>query len=336
MDTLPAPGRRTSTPPRRDTDPHGRRMAVGRRGRRTLVALAATALLLAACGGDDKAAYEDGGWASMPAPAPMPGMAPPDVAYETERAGAPVGSGVAGDRATDGRAVVRNASIELVVDDGAATIEAVTARTAEFGGHVASTGLSRAEDGTVSGSLMLRIPSDRLDEFVDVLDALARSVPYRSIDELDVTLELSDIEAQLVNLRAFETELRELLTEVRQREANVEGLVAVSDRLRQVRTEIDIVEGRRIQLADRVALSTVWVSVVPARSTTPVVGTWDLPGVVRDALAATVRLGQLAVEGAVWFALTVLPALVAALVLVLVVRAVVRRRRRRGSSADRG
>jgi len=303
----------------------------GRRpGRRAAVALAAASLLLVACGGDDKAAYEDGGWASMPAPAPaMPGGMP-DVGYEMDRVGAPPTAGVAGDRATDGRAVVRNASIELVVDDGASAIEAVTALTSDFGGHVASTALSREEDGTVSGSLVLRVPSDRLDAFVDELDALARSVPYRSVDEMDVTLELSDIDAQLANLRAFEDELRALLTEVREREGTVEGLLAVSDRLRQVRTEIDIVEGRRIQLADRVALSTVYVTVRQARSTTPVVGTWDLPAVVRDALAATVRLGQLAVEGVVWFVLTVLPALAAFAVVVLVVRGVRRRRRASG------
>jgi hypothetical protein len=325
MDTRPAPSR---SPLHHDRGHHDR----GAR-RRTILALALAVVLVAACGGDDQSAYEDGGWASMPAPAPaMPGAGMPEVGYEMDRVGAPPMSGVAGDRATDGRAVVRNASIELVVDDGASAVEAVIALTREYSGHIASTGLSREEDGTVSGSLVLRVPSDRLDAFVDDLDALARSVPFRSVDEQDVTLELSDIDAQLANLRAFENELRALLTEVREREGTagtVEGLVAVSDRLRQVRTEIDIVEGRRIQLADRVALSTVYVSVRQARSTTPVVGTWDLPAVVRDALATTVRLGQLAVEGVVWILLTIVPALAVLAVFVLVVRALRRRRRAR-------
>jgi len=106
----------------------------------------------------------------------------------------------------------------------------------------------------------------------------------------------------------------------------------VSDRLRQVRTEIDVIEGRRIQLADRVALSTVFVSVRQARSTTPVVGTWDVPAVVRDALAATVRLGQLAVEAVIWVVLTLVPAAAVLAVLVWTVRRV----RRRRASVDRG
>jgi hypothetical protein len=324
-----------ASPPRRTS----RRTSAPPRGpRRSILLIAALALAVAACSGSDDAAGDhsgtDGmGWATMPAPAPAPGMPSgmPDAGFEMDRADGSVGSGPAGElvagTTADGRAVVRNASIELVVDDGATAIAAVESQVAAFGGSVASATRSREEDGTVSGSLVLRVPAARLDELVDALDALARAVPFRTVDEVDVTLQLSDIEAQLTNLRAFEQELRALLTEAREREGTVEGLVAVSNSLRQVRTEIDLIEARRIQLADRVELSTVYVFVRQARSTTPVIGTWDLPAVVRDALAATVRLGQLAVEGAVWFALTVAPALAVVGVVGWSVRSVRRRRR---------
>jgi hypothetical protein len=295
----------------------------GRSGRSTALAALAVAVLLSACGGGDKS-FDDG-VSSAPMPAPAPAAPMPEVGFDMGRGGT-AGSPVAGDRVTGERAVVRNASIELVVDDGAAAIDAAEARAIALGGSVASGTRSRDEDGTVSGTLMLRVPSDRLDELVEALDALARSVPMRSIDEYDVTMQLSDIDAQLANLRAFEAELRALLTEVRQRDGTVEGLVAIADSLRQVRTEIDIIEARRIQLTDQVELSTVWVYIRQARSTTPVVGTWDLPAVVRDALAATVRLAQLAVEGVVWFVLTVVPALVVLALAVWVVRTLRRRR----------
>lgn len=284
------------------------------------------ALIAAACGGDADAGYDD--VSSMPMPAP----AMPDLAFDdgsgTKMSGefSPSVTSDVGGRADDVRAIVRNASIEIVVDDGAAAVAAVTALALLFDGNVANTALSRAEDGTVSGSLVLRVPAERLDDLVDALDELARSVPFRSVDEMDVTLELSDLDARLANLRAFENELRALLTEVRGRDGTVEGLVAVAAQLNAVRTEIDMFEGRRIQLADQVAMSTVYVSVRQARSTTPVVGTWDLPAVARDALAATVRLGQLVVEGVVWLLLTVVPALVALVVVVGAVRTVRRRR----------
>ena len=326
--SLPAPSAPGATCPPGSS---GRRPTGRWRG---LALLVAAGLLLAACGGDDATKGADDG---MSSPAPMPAPAAPSMSAD-EAGGARGGSGDTGsfmpvDTDDTGRAVIRNASIELVVDDGAAAIAQVTERVGAFGGHVSGSFLSRAEDGTVSGSLTLRVPADRLDELVDALDALARSVPYRSVDESDVTLQLSDLDARIANLRAFERELLELLTEVRERDGTVEGLVAVADRLREVRTEIDVIEGRRRQLADQVTLSTVYVSVQQARSTTPVIGTWDLPGVVRDALAATLRLGQLAVEGVVWLALTVLPALIAVLIAIRSVR-VVRRRRARRAAAD--
>jgi len=304
-----------------------------RRWRVTPAIVLTLAVLAAACGGGDDAASD--GISSMPSPAPAPAM--PDPAFgdgsgverDLERGfeTAPdAGTGAPGARPDDGRAIVRNASIGLVVDDGAAAIDAVAAQAIVFGGHVATTALSRAEDGTVSGTLTLRVPADRLDELVDALDELARSVPFRTVDELDVTLQLGDLDARLANLRAFEDELRALLTEVRERDGTVEGLVTVADRLREVRTEIDVLEGRRLQLSDQVAMSTVYVHVRQARSTTPVIGTWDLPAVVRDALAATVRLGQLVIEGAVWLLLTVVPALIVIAAVIGGVRTVRRRR----------
>ena len=320
----------------------GRRRPLGRgRLRRSAAGIVIAGLLLTACGGDDGSKATDG-VASSPAPMPEPGLAFPgergDVRDEVaadlpiSAPGAPDGP-LDGQDGQDGRAVIRNASIELIVDDGAAAIDRVAELAGDFGGYVAGTFLSRAEDGTVSGSLTLRVPSEELDALVAALDALARAVPFRSIDESDVTMQLSDLDARIANLRAFERELLELLTEVRQRDGTVEGLVTVADRLREVRTEIDVIEGRRRQLADQVALSTVYVSVQQARSTTPVIGTWDLPGVVRDALATTLRLGQLAVEGVVWLALTVLPALIVVLVAVRSVSLVRRRRAQRPDAA---
>jgi hypothetical protein len=319
----------TCTRTRRIGRPTGQGRSGGHPARTPALAAVVVALLLSGCGGSDKS--WDEGVSSAPMPAPAPAAPMPEVGFDMGRGGMG-GDPIAGDRIADERAVIRNASIELVVDDGAAAIDAAEARAIALGGSVASGTRSREEDGTVSGTLMLRVPSDRLEELVDALDALARSVPMRSIDELDVTMQLSDIDAQLANLRAFEAELRALLTEVRERDGTVEGLLAVSQTLRQVRTEIDMIEARRIQLTDQVAMSTVWVYVRQARSTTPVIGTWDLPAVVRDALAATVRLAQLVVEGVVWFVLTVVPALIVLALIVWSVRTL--RRRRSRDTAD--
>lgn len=299
---------------------------------RTATAVLAAAVLLAACGGADSAEES----ASIGMEAPMPAPAGPgyaeDMAAVEDMAVERAAEGPAPDAGApvDGRAVIRSAYLELVVDDGAATLAAATAIAEAAGGYVAGTSLARAEDGTVSGSMTLRVPEDRLDEVVEELDALARSVTTRSVDEYDVTDQLTDLDARLENLRAFETELRALLTEVRERGGSAEDLVAVADRLNQVRIEIDATEGWRRQLTDQVALSTVTVVFVPARAATPVAGGWDLPGVLRDAVAALVTVGRWLVTAAVWTLVVVLPVVLVAWLLRRTWRA---RRARRGRGA---
>jgi hypothetical protein len=301
---------------------------------RTLAVALVLPLLLTACGGaDDKGSSIEPSDGMVSMPAPMPGFeGGGDVAMLDRSPGAVTSSGGSADPTaitTDGRAVVRNAYLDLIVDDGARAVAAITAQASAVGGYVSSTNLSRAEDGTVSGMLTLRVPAERLDETVEALDALARAVPTRNVDEYDVTLQLSDLDARLLNLRAYETELRALLAEVREQGGGAEDLLAVSDRLRDVRTEIDMTEAWRTQIATDVALSTVTVWVQQARSTTPVVGTWDLPGVVRDALATALALGRRAVEGIVYAVITGVPVLVVLLVVWRLVRLVRRRRSER-------
>jgi len=118
---------------------------------RATAGLVALALLLAGCGGgQDESASDDAGVVtSMPAPAA------PEMAFEdVDRSGG--GSDVVGDRPADDRAIVRNATIELVVDDGAAAFAAVTDAATAADGSVASAAQSRGEDGSISGDLVLR------------------------------------------------------------------------------------------------------------------------------------------------------------------------------------
>jgi hypothetical protein len=288
------------------------------------------ALLLTACGGSDEA--------GMDASAIEPGFAPdviaPDQGFEdrassdmmvTESAPALGGTGMGEPVAADvvaGRQIVRNAYLVLEVLDGAGAVTEVGDIAAEVGGYVANTYLSRDADGVVTGTVVVRVPSDRLDEVVDRYDALAVAVPSRSVDELDVTSQVIDIEAQLTNARAFETELRALLTDARERGGTTSDLVAILEQLRFIRSEIQWLEASQQQLADQVVLSTVTVEVRQATAGAPLgPGTWRPSDTVREAIAAMLRGLVRVADGAIWLVLTVIPVLAGpALVLWLLVR----------------
>lgn len=210
--------------------------------------------------------------------------------------------------ARTGRRLVRSARLELDVEDPAAAADRIARIAEEAGGFVAETDLERELDGTVRGSLTLRVPSAALFATVEELDALAVAVPVRRIDERDVTAESTDLQAQLTNLTAYEIELRALLAEVRETTTRPDDLLIVFERIRSVRAEIDQAEARLALLDDQVALSTISVALRPATSAVPVLDpTWVPSETVREALTTTARALSNIADVAIRFTLTVLP-----------------------------
>lgn len=288
----------------------------------------AGALLLAACAGEDAAdtVGEDGGAfrdiVEAPPSEPASGFA------EDEALAA---------QAVEDRKVIRDAALDLVVEDTERAFDRITTLVERVGGFVAEASLTRfetEEDAQPHIFMTLRVPADRLTSTLAEIEQLGE-VQSKNLGSQDVTAEYVDIEAQLTNLSAFEVELRELLTEVRRRDdATPEDLLAVFERIRQTRDEIERLEGRQQLLDDLVDLATVRVSLTPSEATEPLVEDWEPASVVRRALRATVRALQGIVNGLIWGVLYLLPVLVVlAIPLGLVLWLVLRRRRRRTSQA---
>ncbi len=293
--------------------------------------LLAGALLLAACAGEDAApgpALEEEGAFREAIGAPA-AEAPSEFA-EDEAAGLEV-------QAIEDRKVIRDAALDLAVEDTERAFDRITTVVERVGGFVAEASLTRfdtEEDAQPHIFVTVRIPTDRLTSTLAEIEQLGE-VQSKNLGSQDVTAEYVDIEAQLQNLRAFEVELRELLTEVRRRDdATPEDLLAVFERIRQTRDEIERLEGRQELLDDLVDLATVRVSLTPSEATEPLVEDWEPASVVRRALRATVRALQGIVNGLIWGVLYLLPVLVVLAVPVgLVLWLVLRRRRRRAPQA---
>jgi hypothetical protein len=237
-----------------------------------------------------------------------------------------------------GRRVIRTATIELQDADPGTVADGVTRVVERAGGFVATADLRRDDDGVLSGSVTLRVPSERLDATLDELEALADNAPLRRVEEQDVTVESADLGAQLRNLEAFETELRGLLTEVEAASPGAEDLLRVYERIREVRAEIDRINGRLDVLDDQVSLATITVRLTPTIGATPVADPGWAPGeTVRAALSAGARALTAVADAAIWVSLAVLPVVLVLGVPVAAGWFVWRRRaRREGSVASVG
>ena len=256
-----------------------------------------------------------------------PAMASEDSSAEQQEA----------DGAVEMRQIIANANISLVVKETETAMAGVEQIASDLGGYLSDVELSKGRyDQTeeLRGSMTLRVPSDSLEEALERLQALATDVHYLNIERQDVTDQYSDLDARLRNLRATETELLALLTEVRERpNAKVEDILAVHRNLTQIREEIETLQGRKNLLDNQIGFSTVRVELIPDSINRPIVEEpWSANGPVRNALRALVATLQGLLTALIWAFLYLTPLLLVVLIplaiLIWLVRIWVRRRRK--------
>ena len=286
------------------------------------VLLVLVGLTCAGCAGASADRFETASFAES-----APAMASEDSSAEQQEA----------DGAVEMRQIIANANISLIVAKTETAMAGVEQIASDLGGYLSDVELSKGryeQTEELRGSMTLRVPSDSLEEALERLQALATDMHYLNIDRQDVTDQYSDLDARLRNLRATETELLALLTEVRERpNAKVEDILAVHRNLTQIREEIETLQGRKNLLDNQIGFSTVRVELIPDSINRPIVEEpWSANGPVRNALRALVATLQGLLTALIWAFLYLTPLLLVVLIplaiLIWLVRIWVGRRRK--------
>ena len=273
-----------------------------------IVALLAVLVVLAACSGvtadgsEELFASSPGGGDPVTTTAPSRSTVGGEGDLPDEQSG-PVGVIGANDRK-----VIYDAYMQLEAADTRAAFDRIVALVQGSGGFVAATSIGDAteEDDQPSISVTLRLPADNLTATLAAIRAVADNVVTESLQSQDVTDEFVDIEAQLRNLTALETELLALLAELRDNNnADPSKLLQVFDQIRATRGEIEQLEGRRQMLENLVSLATLNVGISPLPAAAPIVPTdpaWepgaqakaalrDLVGTLQGLAGGLIRVG---------------------------------------------
>jgi hypothetical protein len=258
--------------------------------------------LLTAC------AAQEASYAPSSAPAEAPAYdraAAPQSADDGAWAGEPVGG-------TATRLVIASARIEIVVQDTDAAAETITGLVQTSGGYVASTNLYKTSyngNDMLRGTITLRVPAEELDSVIASLETIAVDVRSKTVDRQDVTDHYSDLQAQLRALEATETELLELLAEVRAKpQATADEIMSVYRSLTEIRTEIERLQGRRNLLDNQIRFSSLEISLIPDTGSLPVVEAGWRPAVeARAALRTLVAATQGLAKLIIWAVLFLLP-----------------------------
>lgn len=265
--------------------------------RRRLLALLALALVLsAAC-------------AAQSAPnavAPEPGIVSRDgVAFggatdagkgaASAPGGVPAGQGIPS-LANATRDLIISANITMRSNDPWATADAARAIAAGLGGDLL--GLSQSGTGDRrSASVVMRVPSSRVDEALTQLKKLDGEVLTSSVDAKDVTDQFVDVQARLAAKKAEEQQYLTLLT----RASTVDEVLKVQSALFNARMQVEQLQAQVNSMKDRIDYSTISMSITPLA---PVVGeptgTWDPARTFAKALAALTVLFRGLADLAIW------------------------------------
>ena len=200
----------------------------------------------------DSAAYDDMAYDS--------GYDTTESASVEESAGGSVTSenGIEEVQETD-RKLIRNVNLSLQTKEFDTVLENMSQKVKDLGGYVQDSsvwGSSSDYSSSRSASYTLRIPSDKLDEFIDVVETLG-NVTYKNESVDDVTLQYVDVES---HKKALETEQERLLALLEQAES-VEDIITIENRLSDVRYELENYESQIRLLDNQIDYSTVYVDI---------------------------------------------------------------------------
>jgi Domain of unknown function (DUF4349) len=246
--------------------------------------------------------------------------APVSAATAAPAPGKPA-DGSESDAVVDGALIVRTGTLELQVKDVAGVVTRARDLVASLGGYVAGSDESNQGDKHTA-TITYRVPVDKWQDAITGLRGLADQVVHESTQAQEVTAQVVDLNARLANLQASEASLREIAS----RAGTITDVLAVQDKLTEVRDQIERITAQQKDLTGRAALGTleaIWetptVAVTEARSG------WDLGTEIDRAAAQTVSAGQSLASFLVWLVVVGVPVFGPILVIVLAAALLFRR-----------
>lgn len=229
------------------------------------------------------------------------------------------------------RKMIYQVSYRIQTLDFDASLSAIDALAAEFGGYTESSeifgrSIQSSRSQLRSASLVLRIPADQLNSFFGRV-SLIGTITGESLSSQDVTLQYVDIDARLKTLHQQEERILALLAEA----SDLQAVLEIEQTLSDIRYQIESYTSHLKQLDSQISYSTVSISLSEVAVLTE---PQDEPQTFGERLAATFRSSTLRLRNgfrafAIWFLGNILEILLWLLLIALVVLVVLLLRRRR-------
>lgn len=174
------------------------------------------------------------------------GLTPPDIGLPGPVAPQAPGSG----------RVIKNIALEIQIDDGEFQRQFARVGTIaeQFGGFVTNSQVSETDGELASGTLTIRVPSDRFERAVARMKDLGK-ITAEDRSGQDVGREFVDLEARLNQAKTEEAFFLRLMD----RSETISDMIQVQSQLSAVQLLIESIQGQLNYLNDQTSFSTVSV-----------------------------------------------------------------------------
>lgn len=288
-----------------------------------LVALAAVAILVAACSG------AGGILSTVGSPIDVPAAGSPAANPQAQDTSG--GTGALGSVGKDQSAqyevsqpnldIIKTGTMDLQVSGIDAALASASQKIAALGGY--ASGSQRQGDGDqASASVTYRIPASRWDDALVALRGIAVKVLGEQSQTEDVTTQIVDLSARITNLEATETALQAIMLKA----TKIADVLAVQQQLTDTRGQIEQATADRKHLQEQAAFSTLTVSYsLKEQAVAATTKKFDPNSEVDRASASLVDVFQGLATAGIWFGIVWLPILIGLSIIALIVAFVLRR-----------
>lgn len=182
-------------------------------------------------------------------------------------------SGTSGAQATEvqdtRRKLIKNVNLEVETETFDELLSTVEDKTQRLGGYIEESytynGSNYYGRGTRNASLTIRIPAEKLSEFLSAVSEIS-NVISRNESVTDVTLQYVDMDSHKKALQAEQNRLLELL----EKAETIEDIISLESRLSEVRYQIESMESQLRAIDNQVSYSTVYLYIDEVTKLTPV------------------------------------------------------------------
>lgn len=210
------------------------------------------------------------------------------------------------------RLVIKNASLEIVVDSPDQAVRTISELAQAMGGFVVNSSSYKVNgpSGTEvpQAKITVRVPAQRLDEALKGIHALVKNavtdISNENITGQDVTDSYVDLNSRLINLQAAEKQLQQIL----QTQTKTDDALAVFRELTNIRQQIETTQGKMKFYEQSSSLSSIDVEILATDSIAPIaIGGWEPVGIMRDAVQSLVEAGKFLATVLIWGIIFILP-----------------------------